>query len=619
MATNTDSTHKNDQTPNDGIVLNFTPAEQQIASLPKETILETARRGSVTIVNACGGRGICKSCIVQYKDDTAPPASEQDQHFFSKAKLAKGWRRACQTVPQQDSVIQVPKRSTAQASRVFVAGNDMWVHPEPMMESISVTLQPPTMQDCLSDDQRLINAVNAVKPGSCNSIYFHVLLSLSSFLREEMWSVQAIVRESEIIAVLPIGSPMLGLAMDLGTTNFCLMLVDLQTGDTLVTKGVENPQSKYGADVIARMYHVKGKPAALKELQQATVASINEAAREMCEKVSLSVTSIVDIVAAANTTIHHILLGLSVDYLGMAPFPPVARTTEWIGAEYLGIHAAPGAHLYAMDNIAGYVGGDHTAMLLGIRADLEKRTVVAMDIGTNTEFSLIHKDKYYCLSTPSGPALEGGSISCGMRAADGAIEGIKVTGDEVALKVIGNCEPVGICGSAVLDAVAEFFRIGAIDPTGKIDPSSIFADNQEKVGIVLRLSKNNPDIVFSQLDVRNVQLAKSAIRTGIEMLLDSAGLVAEDLDKIIIAGAFGVFISLESALAIGMLPNLQRDRFEQVGNAAGVGAKLALVSGPLREQAGILAAASTHQEQAGAAGYTKLFMEHLKLPSEFAD
>lgn len=596
-----------------GVCLSFDPAGVSVELLPQETLLDAAHRAEIKIASACGGRGICKSCVVRYLNDNAPPPSEQDRYFFSEAKLAKGWRRACQTAPQTESRIQVPKRTAAQASRLFVAGDDIWVHPEPLVESVSITLQQPTLEDNVSDAQRIIDAVNQVKEGGCDSIDFGVLQSLSLVLRQENWSVQAIIRGTEIIAVLPRKNHMLGLAIDLGTTNIAILLVDLRTGSTLASRGVENPQGSFGADVIARISHAKGNPEALQKMQQDTAAAINETAAAMCEAHSLTTSSIVDITVAGNTAMHHVLLGLPVDHLGVAPFTAVTREIQDIRARYLGINVAPGAHLHMMDNIAGFVGGDHTAMLLGIRADLEKRTVIALDIGTNTEISLIHEGKIFSLSSPSGPALEGGNIACGMRAAEGAIESIRVTDNSVELKTIGDCAPIGVCGSAVVDAVSEFYQAGAINFRGQINKASPFAEQQDG-GAVLHLSKEDASLVFTQQDVRNVQLAKGAIRAGIDLLLERAGLAEDQLDRIIIAGAFGVYIRLESAVAIGMLPNLPLQRFEQVGNAAGIGAKLALVSKPLREQAKVLSAASIHYEQAGSKSFMKRFMEQLHLP-----
>lgn len=591
----------------------FEPDNVSVEVLPGESVLNAANRAGVKIASSCGGRGICKSCVIRYVDGDAPKPSGQDGYFFSEDKLAKGWRRACETTPNQSSRVKVPKRARAEATRMFVAGGDIWVHPEPVLESIPVELTQPTLENNICDSQRLIGAVNQKREGACDAVDLQVLQSLPALIRQGTSNVRAVVRQNEMIGLLPENRHMLGVAIDLGTTNIALLLVDLRTGNTLASRGIENPQNRYGADIIARISHAKANPEVLLDMQRSTVAAINDAVMKMCREHALDAASVLDIVIAGNTAMHHVVLGLPLDKLGTAPFTAVARQVQDIRARDLGFDVGAGAYVHMMDNIAGFVGGDHSAMLLGIRADREERTVIALDIGTNTEISLIHKGHIVTLSSPSGPALEGGNITCGMRAAVGAVESIKVSEEGVQLKTIGDQLPVGICGSAVLDVVAEFYNAGAINFRGQISKESPFADQMDDTTL-LRLSREDPDLVFTQQDVRNVQLAKGAIRAGIDLLLERRGLVSEDLDRIIIAGAFGVYIRLESAIAIGMLPNLPLNRFEQIGNAASIGAKLALVSGELRAQAIELAVASEHCEQAGSKSFMKRFMEQLHLP-----
>ncbi len=595
------------------VSLIFEPQEVFAHPQAQESLLSTAHRVGVKINSCCGGRGICKSCVIRYVEGEVPPPSAQDNHFFSRTKLAKGWRRACQTVPQHSARINVPKRTRSQASRLFVGGEDIWVHPEPLTKSVELLLAEPSFEDHTSDAQRLIEAANNVADGICEFVDLSVLQILPIFVRQQNRQVQAIIREKKIIALLPIKTHTLGLAIDLGTTNIALLLVDLHTGSTLGSCGIENQQCKYGADVIARISHAKGKPEVLLSMQQVVVAAINQAAHELCAEHALDPGAIVDMVVAGNTVMHHFLLGLPVDQLGVAPFTAVTRTTEDLTAKQLGFDIAPAAGVHVMHNIAGFVGGDHSALLLGIRADQEQRTVIALDIGTNTEISLIHKGQIYCLSSPSGPALEGGNIHCGMRAAEGAIESVSVSGETVQLQTIDGADPIGICGSAVLDIAAEFYKAGAINFRGQINEASSFAVQRDGMA-ELRLSKAEPELVFTQADVRNLQLAKGAIRAGIELLLQQAGLEAQMLDRIIIAGAFGMYIRPESAIAIGMLPNLPITSIEQVGNAAGIGVKLALLSEPMRETAKRLAANSIYFEQAGNKSFMKSFIRQLNFP-----
>ncbi len=597
----------------DNPVIHFSHEDKQIQVNKKENILDAANRANVKITSTCGGRGICKSCVIRYKSDNAPEPSEQDQFFFSKSKLAKGWRRACQSQATSNSTIAIPKRSRAKASRLFVSSEDIWVHPETGIIKMDITLQPPGLEDNRSDGQRLIEAVNQEEASLCETIDFHLLKSISSFLQQHKWMVQAIINKGEIIGLQPVDSPILGLAIDLGTTNLAVLLVDLTKGNTLASVGIENPLKKFGADIIARISQANGKPEILLEMHRLLIHTINEAATKLCKDNNVDLSSICDLVAAGNTAMHHLFLGLSVDNLGVVPFTAVINQIQEIKARELGISISAGAYVHLMDNIAGFVGGDHTAMLMGIRADIEKRSIIALDIGTNTEISLIHQNKIHSLSSPSGPALEGGNITYGMKAARGAIEIINVDDGKVSIKTIGDKKAIGICGSAVLDAVAEFFQSGDINFRGQITKGSSYVINRGRTND-LCLSDKKPGVTFTQEDVRNVQLAKAAIRAGIDYLLEKEGLQAEDLDKIVIAGAFGAYIRIESAIKIGMLPNLPIERFEQVGNAASIGAKLALVSLPLRKQARKLAASVVHYEQAASTNFMDRFVSAIHLP-----
>jgi len=284
----------------------------------------------------------------------------------------------------------------------------------------------------------------------------------------------------------------------------------------------------------------------------------------------------------------------------------------------VGIKAMPGAYVHMLPNIAGFVGGDHTAMLLAIGSDRDEKTVVALDIGTNTEMSLIHDGRLSSISCPSGPALEGGHIRCGMRSGRGAIESVKICGDEIRIETIDDSPPVGICGSGVLDVTAQLYLAGIVSPTGRMTkehPRVRMRDGQPEFVLVDESETQGAAIVFNQRDVRAVQLAKGAIRAGIRVLLEQAGVQEEQIDQVIIAGAFGNYIDLASAVAIDMLPNLPLDRFAQIGNAAGIGAKLALVSYPHRATAQRIAARSHYIELAGSAHFNRSFMRAMRFPN----
>jgi len=596
----------------------FEPGGHHIWSLPGETLLDTARRAGVRIASVCGGRGLCHSCVVRVTEGPVGPPSQQDLEFFSSEELADNWRRACQTLACSDCRVEVSARARAVPIRTEVETEDVWVRPDPAIRLYPVKVAAPTLEHPAADDHRLLTALNEKWPGTCSRIDLDVLRRLPGTVRALGGQVVAIVRFGEIIGVIPPGKgPLPGLAVDIGTTNIGVLLVDLRNGRTLASRAVENPQTSHGADVITRIGKARSSPERQKQLHDLVVGGINDAVRELCDSQSLSPDQIVDVVVAGNTVMHHLLLQLPVEHLGAVPFVAASTSAIDVKARDIGIETAPGAYVHAIANIAGFVGGDHTAMLLAIGSDHEEKTVVALDIGTNTEISLIDKGRLLTISCPSGPALEGRHIRCGMRSAPGAIESVEIAGDRVRFKTIGNAPPVGICGSGVVDATAQLYLSEVVTRTGRMirehprvrirdgQPEFILADEREAQGTA---------IVFNQRDVRAVQLAKGAIRAGIQVLLDDAGLREDQIDQVIIAGAFGNYIDLASAVAIGMLPDLPLDRFAQVGNAAGIGAKLALVSYPHRATAQSIAASSQYIELAGSVRFNRAFMRAMRFP-----
>ncbi len=596
--------------------ITFDPGGSHVWSLPSETILDTARRAGVRIASVCGGRGLCQSCVVRVTEGPVEPPSQNDLEFFSAEELANSWRRACQTFACGDCHVEISARARAVPMRSEVESEDVWVRPDPAVRLYPVQVPPPTLQNPAADDYRLMAALNGKWPGTCSRIDLDVLRTLPGTLRACEGRVAAIVRFGEVIGVVPAEKgPLPGLAVDIGTTNIGVLLVDLRNGRTLASRATENPQTSHGADVITRIGKARSSRERQKQLHDLAVGAINDVARELCEGQSLASAQIADIVIAGNTVMHHLLFELPVEHLGAVPFVAASTSAIDVKARDVGIRAMPGAYVHAIANIAGFVGGDHTAMLLAIGGDHEEKTVVALDIGTNTEISLIHDGRLLTISCPSGPALEGRHIRCGMRSAPGAIESVEFSGEQVRIKTIENAAPIGICGSGVVDATAQLYLAGLVSRTGRMtreDPRIRMRDGQPE--FLLAGEGHGPDVVFNQRDVRAVQLAKGAIRAGIQVLLDESGLREEQIEQVIIAGAFGNYIDVASAVAIGMLPDLPLERFAQVGNAAGIGAKLALVSYPHRATAQSIAASSRYLELAGLARFNRAFMRAMRFP-----
>ncbi|MBF8270247.1 MAG: ferredoxin (4Fe-4S iron-sulfur cluster binding protein) [Gammaproteobacteria bacterium] len=603
-----------------GFRVSFEPSGQRVTSLPGETLLDCARRAGVRITSVCGGRGLCKTCVIRVTEGPVNPPSAADEEYFSKREIDDNWRRSCQTFLAGDCTVTVSARAQAVPTRTEVESEDIYVHPDPVVRAIRGTVPAGTLIKPVGDDKRLKATLNEKWPGAGHTIDIAVLKTMPEILRQANGRVDAVSRFGEIIGLLPQKKgPLLGLAIDVGTTNIGAWLVDLRNGRTLKTMGFENPQSPHGADVITRLGYARKSPVALQKIQNLVMDSLNEAATTLTGAYSLKPEQIADVVIAGNTAMHHLLIGLPVTYLAVVPFIPAVSGAVDIKARDLGLRVMPGAYVHLLPNIAGFVGGDHTAVLLAIDSSQEQHTVVVLDIGTNTEISLIHQGKLASVSCSSGPAFEGGHIRCGMRSAPGAIEKVKIRGNEVELQTIDNQPPIGICGSGVLDMVAELHLAGIITLTGKMNdghPRVRRPEGKRDLEFVLvdEAEGAGDAIVFTQSDVRSVQLAKGAIRAAIQVLLEDAEITEAQLHQVTIAGAFGSYIDIGSSIAIGMLPDLPQERYAQIGNAAGIGAKLALVSHSHRSEAEAIANRCNYIELAGSKRFNKLFMQSMCFP-----
>jgi uncharacterized 2Fe-2S/4Fe-4S cluster protein (DUF4445 family) len=403
---------------------------------------------------------------------------------------------------------------------------------------------------------------------------------------------------------------MLGLAVDLGTTKVAGYLLDLQSGRTLASMGLMNPQIAYGEDVVTRIGRALQSDQEADMLQQLAKQAVAQLASEMTAQLGASPQDVVDAVVVGNTAMHHLLLRLPVEQLVMAPYVPAVSGAMDLKARDIDLHLAAGAYVHLLPNIAGYVGADHVAMILGTELWQAEGTVLALDVGTNTEICLAHEGVLSSVSCASGPAFEGAHIKHGMRAATGAIERLRLVDNDVQYHTVGAAPPVGLCGSGIVDALAQLYLIGVVDRSGRMHdhPRIRTRDGQHEFVLVGDPAESaGSAITITQRDVRELQLAKSAIRTGIGALLRAHGLADEDINEVIIAGAFGSYIDVASAIAIGMLPDLPLQRFHQVGNAAGTGARLALISGQQRAIAADVAAGMRYLELASLPNFQELF------------
>ena len=592
-------------------IIDFEPIGWKGKCRDSESILACARGLGLGISSVCGGRGTCHTCRIKILSGIFSEPTPTEIEAFSPQELADGWRLACQVYPHGNCRLSIPTESMTTVQRLQVEGLAVKVTPEPVIKAYHLRLPVPSLDDPQADGDRILETLNQQYGRHCTRIDIDVLRTISPKLRAWNWECQATVGNDEVIAIGSWPSRQLGLAVDLGTTKIAGYLVDLSNGRTLASQGLVNPQASYGDDIISRISSVIKSPDGGATLKRLALEALNTLAVSLCAGVGANVEEIVDAVVVGNTAMHHLFLGLPVEQLALSPFTPVVSHALDIKAREVGLRIASGAFVHLLPNVAGFVGADHVAVLLATGVTLAKGPVIALDIGTNTELSVVNNGKITAVSCASGPAFEGGHIKHGMRAGRGAIERLRIKGDEVQYQTIDDAPPVGICGSGILDTVAQLYLAGIVDGRGRIKANHCRVhDNKGQREFVLAdRQKAHPAITITQKDVRELQLAKAAIRTGIQLLLEMNGFTEKHIDQVIIAGAFGSYIDLSSAVAIGLLPPLQLHSFRQVGNAAGMGAKMALVSLAERKEAQDIASRTHYVELASAPNFRQTFIE----------
>jgi len=580
------------------------------------SLMDAARQLGVHVVSVCGDRGICGRCKVQVLSGRLSEATAAEAEALSPQELEEGYRLACQAYPQSDCKVRVPRDTLSARQRTQVEGLEISVVPEPIVVPHRVQMAPASWSDLRADSERLVGALRDESQVPCSAVDIDVLRGASGRLRDWKWEVQASVRRGEVVALGPWPTMQLVLAVDLGTTKIASYLVNLDNGETMASKGIMNPQIAYGEDLIARLARAVESPSEAARLQGLVVDGLNAIAAELCAEIGAASEDIVEAVVVGNTAMHHLFLGLPVHQLAVSPFVAAVSEPLDLKARDVGLEIAPGGYVHLLANIGGFVGADHVAMLLGSDAWRGEGLVLALDIGTNTEVALVSDGEIACVSCASGPAFEGAHIRHGMRAAPGAIEAVQLVGGEVRYQTIDGVPAVGICGSGILDAMAALYLGGVIDSTGRMGEHTGVRESQggrEFLLVSQEEAGGGAAITVTQRDLRELQLAKGAMRTGIELLLQSRGCSHEDISQVIIAGAFGSYISVSSGIAVGMLPSLPLDRFQQVGNAAGTGARLALISATKREEARSIAARARYIELNNFATFQDTFAKSMYL------
>jgi uncharacterized 2Fe-2S/4Fe-4S cluster protein (DUF4445 family) len=589
--------------------ITFLPDKKNIEVNKGTTALEALERAGINIDTPCGGKGICGKCkiLINKGITTATPIEEE---LLSEEEIKKGFRLACQAKLFQDSIIEVPSEIRLDFKRVFSSNSKGDIHRtknnfslESNLKKVFLDLEKPSLDDQRSDWERIKDGLSLKKIENISNfkISLQILKKIPILIRKADFKITVTICNDEIIDLESgnTAKKSYGIAFDIGTTTVVGYLIDLRSGEELSAVAKTNPQVIHGDDVISRIGFAQQPKGGLEKLQKEIVITLNEIIRETTQKAEIDKSNIYETVIVGNTCMHHLFLGLNPINLAPSPYIPVIKESLSLKVKDIpGLSLNPAANIYMLPNISAFVGADILAGILSTSMWREDKTVLLVDLGTNGEVVLGSKGELWACSAAAGPAFEGARISSGMRAAEGAIDKVKIDNKFITYKVIEDGKVRGICGSGLIDLIAELLKLGLINKSGKlIDREEGNYELSEEIRkriikgqkgnkfllVKGKETENGKPIYLTQRDIREVQLAKAAIFAGIKILLKEVNIPLEDIQEIFLAGAFGNFIDKKSAIRIGLLPNLPLKKIESVGNAAGRGAEITLCSKKMRE------------------------------------
>ncbi len=607
--------------------LHFTPADREVRVPPGVSVFDAASWNGIAIDSTCGGHGTCKKCKIQIVNGNVP-ISRLDVRSFTADQLQGGWRLACLAQATADLTIEVPPLMTRPKAATVGVGRQVILRPA--VQKRYVELTEPTLADQQPDLARLLAAIDDLEL----RVDVHALRRLPTVARQADFKVTAVVVDDVLIDVEPGDTTerRYAIAFDLGTTTVVATLLDTATGTPAAVASMLNKQQPFGADVITRISATMMDPEAAARLRDLAHATLDELTRDVCAEAEIDPAEIYEVAVAGNATMTALALGIDPEPLGVAPFIMSSATLPELLASDLGVQVHPRARAVVMPALGAYVGGDIVAGMLASGMDRDKRLRLFIDVGTNCEIVLGDGERIVSTAAPAGPAFEGGAIRCGMRAAEGAIEVVQVDpAGTVTCQVIGDVAPQGLCGSGLVDAVAELVRIGLLDSSGRFITDAAAAELLP--GLVDRLGEVNGERVFalawhddgkhdladsvylSQRDVRELQFAKAAISTGWSLMLEELGVEASDVQQVLLAGSFGSYLSPASAVRIGLVPKLSVLRIVSAGNVAGEGAKMVLLSMQERNGAYALLEEVRYVELSDRPDFNDKFVDQLAFPA----
>jgi len=592
-----------------------------------KNLMEIMLDAGLFIDNACGGKGLCGKCRVRITEGDAGEAGETERGILKAEELAQGVRLACLAFPAGDISIELLQKE--KKHDVLASGYMPDFEFETDIRKLPVTIRKPTLEDQTPFENQILEQTGAEDIVGHDGATGYIGFDYTALSEHEMLPGEytAVLHDGKIIALEQgdtTGS-LYGVAIDIGTTTVVCSLVDMLTGGELGHASEINAQKFFGLDVLTRItYEIENPEDGRGKLQKAIVGSINKMVKSICDEHGLTQDQIYEVTVGANCTMMHMLMGVDARPIGKAPFAPVFARAKDVKASDIGLKAAPGARLYCLPSVSAYIGADIVAGAYVCDLRHRKGNVMFIDIGTNGEIVLAADGKLMSCSCAAGPALEGMNISSGMRAAEGAIEDIHIGEDGLELKIIGGCEPAGICGSGILTVTKELLRTGIVRKTGAFvkadkfdadDYRSQYIEVDEEGKRSFRMTEGDEPLYITQGDVRQVQLAKGAILSGFMALMNKAGIGMEDLDRVLIAGQFGAHLPADSITGTGILPFEVEDRIEYVGNTSKTGAYMALMSSKVKREMEELAHDMDYLELGATENYERLLSECLIFPS----
>jgi uncharacterized 2Fe-2S/4Fe-4S cluster protein (DUF4445 family) len=610
---------------------------RRLTAAPGTTILKAAHAAGVDVTATCGGRGRCTSCRVKFLAGPPPPPTIMDEVQLGDDLVREGYRLACQCVLHEAVTVQVAPPLEERSFQILGAGEGVRQLGRVTLDSgiakqiVKVAL-PREEHHQTSDLEQLLAAVGL----AADDVGPAVLPGLPQALRDDPAGVTvttftaggAAGGRQRVLAVErgDTAGMKFGLAIDVGTTSVVTTLLELQSGEQLGSVSSLNPQSVFGGDLMSRIAFAQFNPGNLRKLHTRIVGLLNQHIEQICRESGVLPKWIYKVVVVGNTCMHHILLGIDPSHVGLAPYAPVMRHPVVLAARELFLKVAPEARVCLLPLVAGFVGADAVGVALATRIYESAETRIAVDIGTNGEVLLGSRDRLWACSAPAGPALEGAQIRHGMRGALGAIDRVAVD-DDIHVHTIGETDALGICGSGIIDLLAGLLDAGVIDWTGLIQVESratlpprlaerVVMRGEERQVVVLRPGEAgaHQEIVLTQDDVRQVQLAKGAIASGVTMLQHVAGVPDDAVAELMLAGGFGNYLSIDSAIRIGLIPPLRRERIRYVGNAASLGAQLCVLSETERARAETVAARIEHVSLAAHPDFEEIFVNCMNFP-----